>query len=59
MKQYTAQVSANSFSLGNGNFASGLKLLASNTGGYSPHHGAKASSGTETWRTRSNKRTAK
>tara|TARA_R110000737_G_scaffold259888_1_gene268324 strand:- start:424 stop:603 length:180 start_codon:yes stop_codon:yes gene_type:complete len=57
MKKITAQVSANSFSLGNGNFASGLKLLASNTGGYSPHHGTRASSGTETWRTRSNIKT--
>ena len=59
MKQYTAQLSDNTFSLGNGGYASGKELLSSNTGGYQPHHGAKASSGTETWRTRSNKRTAK
>jgi hypothetical protein len=58
MKQYTAQLSASTFSIGDGNYASGVQLLGSNTGGYSPHHGTKASSGTETWRTRSNKRTA-
>ena len=57
MKQYTAQLSANTFSIGNGNYASGLKLLASNTGGYSPHHGVVAQSGKETWRTRSNIKT--
>jgi hypothetical protein len=59
MKQYTAQLSDNTFSLGNDGYASGKELLGSNTGGYVPHMGMKASSGTQTWRTRSNRKTAK
>tara|TARA_R110000796_G_scaffold14055_3_gene46120 strand:- start:243 stop:422 length:180 start_codon:yes stop_codon:yes gene_type:complete len=57
MNDLTAQVSSNTFDLGNGSYASGKELLSSNFGGYVPHHGMVAQSGKETWRTRSNIKT--
>jgi hypothetical protein len=54
----TAAVSDNTIEVSEGCFASGKALLGSNTGGYKPHHGMKAQSGNETWRTRSNRKTS-
>jgi hypothetical protein len=55
----TAAISDNTFRVSEGCYASGKTLLSSNTGGYTPHMGMVSRIGTETWRTRSNKRTAK